>query len=193
MVLFVFSIGRNEISTSSLITFWFWKWRVTGNIDNWHNFTYRHVISRCLVGIKAVIVIPLIKPKLKLSRRIIILPSPWHGSPCHTNLCIAPQIETELQGHFVYWKCTSSPGSHATKNRTCRKDLWAAFVLWGVSYFYFPCGGKKIQTRSTKSTFKVTLFIFFKMLNVWAQVKLCWQIQANREIISVWLNAEVNT
>ena len=27
-------------------------------------------------------------------------------------------------------------------------------------YFYFPCGEKKTQTRSTKCTFKVTFFIF---------------------------------
>ena len=30
--------------------------------------------------------------------------------------------------------------------------------------FYFPCGGKKIQTKSRKCTFKVTFFIFLKML-----------------------------
>ena len=155
MVLFVFSIGRNEISTSSLITFWFWKWRVTGNIDNWHNFTYRHVISRCLVGIKAVIVIPLIKPKLKLSYRIIILPSPWHGSPCHTNQCKARP--TEPVGHFVYWKCTSSPSSHATENRTCRKDLWAAFVLWGVFLFLFPMRWKDQQNAHSRWRFSFSL------------------------------------
>ena len=157
MVLFVFSIGRNEISTSLLITFWFCQCRV--------NFTYRFTMSRCLPGKKAVIVIAPTIQKLKLSCRIIILTLPWHYSTCHTNLCKAQQ--TERVGHFVYWKSTSSPGSHPTENRTCRKDLWATFVLWGVFYFYFPCGGKKTQTRSTKCTFKVTFFIFLKMLNVW--------------------------
>ena len=41
----------------------------------------------------------------------------------------------EPAGHFVYGKFPSSPGSHPTENRTCREDLWAAFVLWGVFYF----------------------------------------------------------
>ena len=63
--------------------------------------------------------------------------------------------------------------------------------LFSFVCFYFPCGGKKTQTRSTKCTFKVTLFIFLKMLNVWNQLKLCGQIQAKREF-SVWLNAEAN-
>ena len=27
-------------------------------------------------------------------------------------------------GHFVSWKCTTSPGSYPTENRSCRKDLW---------------------------------------------------------------------
>ena len=153
---------------------------------NINNFTYQYVNSRCLAGIKVVMVIPLIIPKLKLSCLIIILTPPWHASTCHTNLCKARQTELiEPVGHFVYWKSTSSPGSHPTENRTCRKDLWATFVLWGVFHFYFPCGGKKTQTRSTKCTFKVTLFIFLKMLNVWNQLKLCWQIQAKREILSV--------
>ena len=114
----------------------FWKWK-SKNI----NVTYQ-VISRCIAGIKAVIVIPLMTPKLKLSCRIIILTPPWHASPCHTNLCKArpteltePTEPTEPGGHFVYWKSTSSPGSHPTENRTCRKDLWAAFVLWSVFYF----------------------------------------------------------
>ena len=129
MVLFVFSIGRNEISTSSLLSVHFWKWRV--NIEN---STYRHVT--CLTGINAVTVIALTIPKLKLSRRIILTP-PWHSSTRHTNLCPAQptELQTEPVSHFLYWKSTSSPGSHPTENRTCRKDLWAAFVLWGVSYF----------------------------------------------------------
>ena len=33
--------------------------------------------------------------------------------------------------------------------------------------FYFPCGEKKTQTRSTKCTFTVKFFIFLKMLNLW--------------------------
>ena len=103
---------------------------------NINNFTYQYVNSRCLAGIKVVIVIPLIIPKLKLSCLIIILTPPWHASTCHTNLCKArPTEPTEPVGHFVYWKSTSSPGSHPTENRTCRKDLWAAFVLWSVFYF----------------------------------------------------------
>ena len=60
---------------------------------NINNFTYPHATSRCLPGINAVIVIPLTIPKLKLSCRIIILTPPRHYSPCHTNLCIAPQTE----------------------------------------------------------------------------------------------------
>ena len=92
--------------------------------------------SRCIAGIKEVMVIPLTIPKLKLSCLIIIHTPPWHASTCHTNLCKAPPTEpTEPGDHFVYWKSTSSPGSHPTENRTCRKDLWAAFVLWDVFYF----------------------------------------------------------
>ena len=100
------------------------------------NFTYPLAISRCLAGINAVIVIPLMTPKFKLSCLMIILTPPWHYSPCHRNLCITPPTEhIEPEGHFVYWKSTSSPGSHPNENRTCRKDLWAAFVLWSVFYF----------------------------------------------------------
>ena len=40
-------------------------------------------------------------------------------------------------GHFVYWKCTSSPGSHPTEKYSCRKDLWAGFVLWEVFFIWF--------------------------------------------------------
>ena len=139
---------------------------------NINNFTYQRVTSRCLAGINAVIVIPLTIPKLKPTCRIIILAPPWNYSTCHTNLGKAMQKPTEQVGHFVYWKSTSSPGSHPTENRTCRNDLWAAFVLCGFFFFsfvcfYFPCGGKKTQTRSTNCTFKVTFFIFLKMLNVW--------------------------
>ena len=39
--------------------------------------------------------------------------------------------------------------------------------LFSFVCFYFPCGGKKTQTRSTKYTFKVTFFIFLNKLNVW--------------------------
>ena len=48
-------------------------------------------------------------------------------------------LPTELtERHFVYWKSTSSPGSHPTENRTCRKDLWAAFVFIFYRLFLFP-------------------------------------------------------
>ena len=107
---------------------------------NINNFTYQYVISLCIAGIKVVMVTQLTIPKLKLSCRIIILTPPWHASPCHTNLCKAiPTQPTEQEGHFVYWKSTSSPGSHPNENRTCRKDLWAAFVLWCVFLFSFVC------------------------------------------------------
>ena len=104
---------------------------------NINNFTYHLVTSRCLSDINAVLVIPLMIPKLKLSCRIIILTPPWHVSTCNTNLCIAPLTE-EGGGHFVYWKSASCPGSHPTENRTCRNDLWAAFVLWGQSRSQSP-------------------------------------------------------
>ena len=41
------------------------------------------------------------------------------------------------RGHFVYWKCTSSPGSHPTENCSCLKDLWAGFVLWEAFFILF--------------------------------------------------------
>ena len=41
------------------------------------------------------------------------------------------------RGHFVYWKCTSSPGSHPTENYSCRKVLLAGFVLWEVFFVLF--------------------------------------------------------
>ena len=41
------------------------------------------------------------------------------------------------RGHFVYWKCTSSPGSHPTENYSCRKDVWAGFVLWEAFFILF--------------------------------------------------------
>ena len=41
------------------------------------------------------------------------------------------------RGHFVYWKCTSSPGSHPTENCSCRKDVWAGFVLWEAFFILF--------------------------------------------------------
>ena len=31
----------------------------------------------------------------------------------------------------VLRKCSSSPGSHPTENRTCSNDLWDGFVRWG--------------------------------------------------------------
>ena len=118
-----------------ILSMHFWKWKS----KNINNFTYHSVKSRCIAGIKPVKVIPLIIPKLKLSCRIVILTPPWHYSMCHTNLCIAQPTEqteqTDAVGHFDYWKSTSSPGSHPNENRTCRKDLWAAFVLWSVFYF----------------------------------------------------------
>ena len=114
----------------------FWKWKG----KNINNFTY-HVISRCIADIKAVMVFPLMIPKLKLSCRTIILTPPWHYSTCHTNLCKAQPTELpeRVGGHFVYWKSTSSPGSHPTENRTCRKGLWAAFLLWSDFLFSFVC------------------------------------------------------
>ena len=131
----------------------FWKWKS----KNINNVTY-HVISRCIAGIKVVNVIILMIPKLKLSCRTIILTPPWHYSTCHTNLCIAQPTElTEPVGHFVYWKSTSSPGSHPAENRTCRKDLWAAFVLRSVFYFLsfvlfdlFPMWGKENSDNINK-------------------------------------------
>ena len=42
----------------------------------------------------------------------------------------------------------------------------AFFSFFRLFLLYFPCGGKKTQTRSTKCTFKVTFFIFLKLLNV---------------------------
>ena len=97
------------------------------------------------------------------------LASPSPRVPTHASRCPRP---TFIHSHFVWWKFPSSPGSYPTENRSCRKDLWAAFVVWDVFYFafvcfYFPCGGKKTQTRSTKCTFKVTFFIFLNKLNVW--------------------------
>ena len=41
------------------------------------------------------------------------------------------------RGHFVYWKCTSSPGSHPTEKCSCRRDLWAGFVLWEAFFILF--------------------------------------------------------
>ena len=41
------------------------------------------------------------------------------------------------RGHFVYWKCTSSPGSHPTEKCSSRKDLWAGFVLWEAFFILF--------------------------------------------------------
>ena len=146
---------------------------------NINNFTYHTAISRCLPGTKAVTVTPLTIPKLKLTCRIIVLTPPWHCSPCHTNLCIAiPTEPTEQVGHFVYWKSASSPGSHPTENRICRKDLWAlwvAFVFWGAFYFLsFVFISHVVETKlrqdhATKCIFRVTFFIFLKILNVWKQ------------------------
>ena len=165
MVLFVFSIGQNEISTSSLTTFWFCQSLLEMKSKNINNFTYHIAISRCLPGIKAVIVIPLTIPKLKLSCRIIILTPPWHYSSCHTNLCIAiPTEPTKPVGHFVCWKSTSSPGSHPTENRTCRKDLWAAFVLWDDFIFFrlflFPMWGKENSDNINKMHIQGDVFHF---------------------------------
>ena len=124
--------------------------RVSRHVDN---FTYLHVISHCLPGIKPVIVIPLTTPKLKLSCRSI-LSLPWHDSTCHTNLCIAKM--TEPDGHFVYWKSILSPGSHPTENRTCRKDLWAAFVLWGV-FNWWKENSYKINKMHVHSKWRFSL------------------------------------
>ena len=149
MVLFVFSKGRNEISTSSLITFWFCHCTFgSEEYKNINNFTYPHALSRCIAGINAVIVIPLTIPKLKLSCLIIILTPPWHGSPCHTNLCIAVQTEQEgmPEGHFVYWKITSSqslillkiaPAARTYGLHLCSEELFIFFRL----FFKVPIQG----------------------------------------------------
>ena len=61
------------------------------------------MISRSIAGKKAVIVIPLTIPKLKLSCRIIILTPPRYCSTRHTNLCIARPIKPNGPvGHFIY-------------------------------------------------------------------------------------------
>ena len=49
----------------------------------------------------------------------------------------APLTEsTDPEGYFVYWKCTSSPGSHPTENRSCPKDLWVGLLPWGICFIY---------------------------------------------------------
>ena len=60
------------------------------------------------------------------------LASPSPRVPTHASRCPRP---TFIHSHFVWWKFPSSPGSYPTENRSCRKDLWAAFVVWDVFYF----------------------------------------------------------
>ena len=61
-----------------------------------------------------------------------------------------------------YWKSQLPQGLMA-----CIWALRRFFSFFRLFLLYFPCGGKKTQTRSTKCTFKVTFFIFLKLLNVW--------------------------
>ena len=120
---------------------------------------------RCL-GINVVFLPHLKTPKLHLSFPIT-LTRPWHSSTdTRTNLFKAQLTEpTERVVHFVYSKCTSSPGSHPN-------EIAPAQGLMG-------CICALRQTRSDKISTK----------NAWtmlcALVKLCWQVQANREILSI--------
>ena len=78
MVLFVFSFDF----VSALL-------EVTSK--NINNFTYQYVNSRCIAGIKAVIVTPLMTPKLKLSCCTILTP-PRYASTRQTNLSQLSQL-----------------------------------------------------------------------------------------------------
>ena len=155
-----------------------WKWKSW----NHKNLTYQLATYCCIAGTNAAYVSPLFIPKCSMY---------------NTKLCKALLTEpTAPVGHFVYWKNSSSPGSLPTENRTCRKDLWAGFLFWGLwtkiqpksqnhekrlGVFHdfvcsLPCGGKESQNRSTKCTFKVSFFISSKLLCV---CKRCSTLESN--------------
>ena len=103
----------------------------------------------------------------------------------NTKLCIAQLTDPTEPIHFVYWKCTSSPGSHPTENRSCLKDGmdWISAprcVLFYFVCFYLPCCGNS-DTRSRKCTFwiKVTFFcICLKCLALEQSLHVSWHSTA---------------
>ena len=121
MVLFVFSIGRNEISTSLLITFWFcWFCQCTLGSERGKT-SITHIPSRHA---------PLSYWHIKGSNRwashdtkvVTLLLHPSYSAMKRFHVQHKAVYSPTEPIHFVYWKCTSSPGSHPTENRCCRKD-----------------------------------------------------------------------
>ena len=174
MVLFVFSIGRNEISTSLLITFWF-CWFCQCNLGSERGKTsITHIPSRHAplsywhikcgnrwTSHDTKVVALLLHPSYRAMRRFhvqhkaVYSPTDWPNwaNPfCLLEVHLVPRLSS-------YWKSHLPQGLMGCicALRSCS----FSFVC-----FYFPCGGKKTQTTSTKCTFKVIFFIFLKMLNV---------------------------
>ena len=110
-----------------------WKWK-RKNINN------SHTISSCPAVLLAYKMRQGVEhrttPKLKLSFSIL-LTAQWDGSMYNTKLCIAQLTDPTEPIHFVYWKCTSSPGYHPTENRSCRKDGMEWICALRRFSFYF--------------------------------------------------------
>ena len=86
--------------------------------------------------------------------RVPMSPSHFYTQPfCLMEVPFIPRL-------LSYWKSQLPQGLMGCICRLRR-------FLFSFVCFYFPCGGKKTQTRSTKCTFKVTFFIFLNKLNVW--------------------------
>ena len=177
MVLFVFSIGRNEISTSLLITFWFcWfcqctlgsergKTSITHIPSRHAPLSYWHIkCGNRWTSHDTKVVALLLHPSYRAMRRYqvqhkaVYSPTDWPNwaNPfCLLEVHLVPSLSS-------YWKSQLPQGLMG----------WICALRCVLNYFvcfYLPCCGNS-DTRSTKCTFKVTFFLHvFKMLRARAK------------------------
>ena len=180
MVLFVFSIGRNEISTSLLITFWF-CWFCQCNLGSERGKTsITHIPSRHVplsywyikcgkrwTSHETRVVALLLHPSYRARRRYQVQ---------HKAVYSPTDWLTQLSQSILF--IGSAPRPQALillKIAAAARTVWTGFVHWGIFHFIsfvFIYRFVKTQTRSTKCTFwiKVTFFLHvFKMLRARAK------------------------
>ena len=133
---------------------------------NINNFTYQ-VMSRCIAGIKVVMVIPLTIPKLKLSCRIIIL-TPHDTLPCATQLCVAPDRLSPLsQSAILFIGRAPRPQALillkiAPAARTYGLHLFSEAFLIFLRLFLFPMWWKENSDKINKMHIQGDVFHFPK-------------------------------
>ena len=178
MVLFVFSIGRNEISTSLLMTFWF-CWFCQCNLGSERGKTsITHIPSRHAplsywhikcgnrwTSHETKVVALLLHPSYRAMRRYqvqhkaVYSPTDWPNwaNPfCLLEVHLVPRLSS-------YWKSQPPQGRYGLD--LCAEAFFILFRSFVFIYHFV-----KTQTRSTKCTFKVTFFLHvFKMLRARAK------------------------